>query len=82
MANNDVAEVTITPANTIPPEFLIHEGEETFLLLENKLDKCKTLVEDKQEMAIQGQALYDEVETNYHMFDLKLEKDMLHMKQQ
>jgi hypothetical protein len=32
-------------------------------------------------MAIQGQTLYDEVETDCHMFDLKLEKVMMHMKQ-
>ncbi len=48
MANNDVAKMTATPTSIIPPKFKVHEGEEIFLLLENKLERCETLVEDKQ----------------------------------
>ncbi len=36
------------------------EGELDILKLERQLDKLKTLVEDKQQMAIQGQALFNE----------------------
>jgi hypothetical protein len=52
VANSDVAKMIATPTNIIPPEFKVHEGEESFFLLEKKLDKCDTLVEDKQEMVI------------------------------
>ncbi len=45
------------------------------------MDRCKTLKEDKQEMAIQGQTLCDETKTNCQIPDKELEKFVLHMKQ-
>jgi hypothetical protein len=38
-----------------------------------------TLMEYKQEMAIHGQALFDEVETNYQILDQELKTFLLHM---
>jgi len=38
-------------------------------------------MEDKQEMAIQGQALFDEVEIDYQNLDQELETFLLHIKQ-
>jgi hypothetical protein len=40
------------------------DRDEILLKLERQLDKSKTLMEDKQEMAIQGEALFDETQTN------------------
>jgi hypothetical protein len=37
-------------------------------------------MEDKQEMAIQGQALFDEAEIDYQILDQELETFLLHMK--
>ncbi len=59
----------------------VREGEKIFLKLKRRLDICKTLMDDKQEMAIQGQALFDEVETDYQILDQELKTFMLHMKQ-
>jgi ribosome-associated translation inhibitor RaiA len=39
-------------------------GDEIILKLERQLDKSKTLMEDKQGMAIRGEALFDETQTN------------------
>lgn len=47
--------------------------------LEKQLEKLKTLVEDKREMAIQGKALYDEVEINYQILEQELERRFFHM---
>jgi hypothetical protein len=54
VANSDVAEMTATLASTIPPKFKVHEREETFLLLEKKLDKCKTLVRINKRWLFKG----------------------------
>jgi hypothetical protein len=40
------------------------DGDEIILKLERQLDKSKTLMEDKKEMAIRGEALFDETQTN------------------
>ncbi len=55
--------------------------EKNLLKLENQLDKCKTLMEDKQEMTIQGQALFDEAKIDFQILDQELETFLLHMKQ-
>jgi hypothetical protein len=40
------------------------EGDEIILKLERQLDKSKTLMEEKPEMAIQGETLFEEAQTN------------------
>ncbi len=55
--------------------------EKNLLKLENQLDKCKTLMEDKQEMTIQGQALFDEAKIDFQILDQELETFLLHIKQ-
>jgi len=42
---------------------------------------ARLLMDDKQEMAIQGQTLFDEVEIDYQILDQELKTFMLHMKQ-
>ncbi len=37
--------------------------------MEKQLEKLKMLAEDKQEMAIRGQALYNEAETNCQILE-------------
>jgi hypothetical protein len=39
-------------------------GDEIILKLERQLDKSKTLMEEKEEMAIQGETLFDEAQNN------------------
>jgi hypothetical protein len=39
----------------------------------------KTLAEDKQEMAIQGKVLYDEVEIDCQILEQELERRFFHM---
>jgi hypothetical protein len=39
-------------------------GDEIILKLERQLDKSKTLMEEKEEMAIQRETLFDEAQNN------------------
>lgn len=57
------------------------EGELDTLKLERQLDKFKTLVEDKQQLAMQGQALFDEANTDCQILDQVLDKCMLQLPQ-
>jgi hypothetical protein len=50
--------------------------------MEKQLENFKMLVEDKQEMAILGQALYNEVEIYYKILKQELERVLSHIKQQ
>jgi hypothetical protein len=53
------------------PKTKAQEGQLDILKLERQLDKLRTLVEDKQQMAIQGQVLFYETNTNCQILDLK-----------
>jgi hypothetical protein len=37
VANSDVAKMTTTPTNTIPPEFKVHEKEESFYSIREEI---------------------------------------------
>jgi hypothetical protein len=50
--------------------------------MEKQLEKLKTLVEDEQEMAIWGQALYNEAKTNCWILEHEFGRVLSHMKQQ
>ncbi len=50
--------------------------------MEKQLEKLKMLVEGKQEMAIRGQSLCNEAETNCQILEQELEKMLSHIKQQ
>ncbi len=49
--------------------------------LEWQLDKLRTLQDDKQELALQGQPLFDEVETDFQILDQELEMHLSHLNQ-
>jgi len=57
------------------------EGELDLLKLERQLDKLKTLVEDKQQMAIQGQALFNEANNDCRILEQELDKCLLQLLQ-
>ncbi len=49
--------------------------------LEWQLDKLRTLQDDKQELALQGQPLFDEAETDFQILDQELEMHLSHLNQ-
>jgi hypothetical protein len=51
------------------------------LKLEQQLDKLRTLLEENQEMALQGQTLFDEIKIDFQIFDQKLEMHLSHLNQ-
>jgi hypothetical protein len=51
------------------------------LKLEWQLDKLRTLQDDKQELALQGQPLFDEAETDFQILDQELEMHLSHLNQ-
>jgi cell fate regulator YaaT (PSP1 superfamily) len=53
------------------PKTKAQERQLDILKLERQLDKLRTLVEDKQQMAIQGQVLFYETNTNCQILYLK-----------
>lgn len=55
--------------------------EQDRLKLEQQLDKLRTLLEEKQEMALQGQTLFDEIEIDFQILDQKLELNLSHLNQ-
>ncbi len=79
-ANNDVVEVGVI-ATSLRTRIGALEQVQNLLKMERQFDRCKTLREDKQDMAIQGQTLFNETKTDCQILDKELEKFVFHMKQ-
>jgi hypothetical protein len=54
--------------------------EQNHLKLEQQLDKLRTLVEDRQEMAIHGQTLFDEAKINCQLLNQEMQMVLFHLK--